>query len=137
MAVFRARAKDGDISQMITGSNKRGPDGGMRVYIGGKWLDPHASQTVINHSPDGFAWGYMGSGPAQLALAILLHYTNDVELSIRYYQRFKEEIIAPLPLEHFHLREGRVKKWIARVTGWEQPRVSKLRHKNAERPEQA
>jgi hypothetical protein len=26
-----------------------------------------------NHSPDGFEWGYHGSGPAQLALAILLH----------------------------------------------------------------
>ena len=24
-----------------------------------------------NHSPTGFAWGYLGSGPAQLALAIL------------------------------------------------------------------
>jgi Family of unknown function (DUF6166) len=26
---------------------------------------------IANHSPDGFEWGYGGSGPAQLALAIL------------------------------------------------------------------
>jgi hypothetical protein len=26
---------------------------------------------LYNHSPDGFEWGYGGSGPAQLALAIL------------------------------------------------------------------
>ena len=27
--------------------------------------------TVIQHSPDGFEWGYEGSGPADLALNIL------------------------------------------------------------------
>lgn len=27
---------------------------------------------VRNHSPDGFNWGYGGSGPSQLALAILI-----------------------------------------------------------------
>jgi hypothetical protein len=26
-----------------------------------------------NHSPDGFQWGYAGSGPAQLALALCVH----------------------------------------------------------------
>lgn len=36
-------------------------------------LDPHFSQQFRNHSPDGFEWGYGGSGPAQLALGILLH----------------------------------------------------------------
>jgi len=35
-----------------------------------------------NHSPDGFEWGYGGSGPAQLALAI--------------YQDFKLALIAAL-----------------------------------------
>lgn len=32
-------------------------------------LDPRLD--LRNHSPTGFAWGYGGSGPAQLALAIL------------------------------------------------------------------
>ena len=30
-----------------------------------------ARNDIINHSPDGFEWGYAGSGPAQLALAII------------------------------------------------------------------
>lgn len=35
-----------------------------RVWINGKELLPGRSQKIVNHSPDGFAWGYGGSGPA-------------------------------------------------------------------------
>lgn len=49
-----------------------------------------------NHSPDGFAWGYGGSGPAQLALAILAYLTDD-ETAQRHYQDFKEAHIATMP----------------------------------------
>ncbi len=45
------------------------------VFLNGEILRPLKSQQILNHSPDGFAWGYSGSGPAQLALAILLEYT--------------------------------------------------------------
>ncbi|GAJ01677.1 unnamed protein product, partial [marine sediment metagenome] len=40
-----------------------------KVWLNGKRLYPGKSQRVWNHSPDGFSWGYEGSGPAQLALA--------------------------------------------------------------------
>jgi hypothetical protein len=30
---------------------------------------------IVNHSPTGFAWGYSGSGSAQLAVAILADWT--------------------------------------------------------------
>jgi len=43
-----------------------------RVWLNGKELHPKRSQKVWNHSPDGFNWGYGGSGPAQLSLAICL-----------------------------------------------------------------
>jgi hypothetical protein len=33
---------------------------------------------VRKHSPDGFEWGYDGSGPAQLALALVLHHVGNV-----------------------------------------------------------
>lgn len=56
-------------------------------------LDPKPSQAIVNHSPDGFSWGHMGSGPAQLALAILLHSTNDPALSADLYQDFKREFV--------------------------------------------
>ncbi|MCI0534446.1 MAG: DUF6166 domain-containing protein [Verrucomicrobiales bacterium] len=41
------------------------------------------------HSPTGFAWGYGGSGPAQLALALLVHATGDSETALLHYQAFK------------------------------------------------
>lgn len=62
-------------------------------------LEPKDSQAVRNHSPDGFSWGYSGSGPAQLALAILLDYTEDVQQALQHYQEFKSHVIAALPQE--------------------------------------
>lgn len=67
------------------------------VLIDGKPLGPERSQAVWNHSPDGFSWGYGGSGPAQLALAILLHVTDDEEMSVRLHQAFKESYVSQWP----------------------------------------
>lgn len=68
------------------------------VFLNGRILTPDASQKVYNHSPDGFSWGYGGSGPAQLALAILLKASNgDEKYAMRNYQEFKRRVIAPLP----------------------------------------
>jgi hypothetical protein len=61
-----------------------------------KLLDPKPSQALRNHSPDGFEWGYAGSGPAQLALAILLDYTGDATTALDNYQDFKFAFIAGL-----------------------------------------
>lgn len=46
---------------------------GCEVYAeeGGKGYPLPLRLDLFNHSPDGFEWGYGGSGPAQLALAIL------------------------------------------------------------------
>jgi hypothetical protein len=60
-------------------------------------LTPRASQRLFNHSPDGFNWGYGGSGPAQLALAILLDLFGDDSLALSWYQPFKWAVIARLP----------------------------------------
>lgn len=57
-------------------------------------LDP--AHHIRNHSPDGFAWGYAGSGPAQLALALLVDASGDEELAAIAYQDFKREQIAVL-----------------------------------------
>ena len=47
-----------------------------------------------NHSPTGFAWGYAGSGPAQLALALVADATGDDGLAQRVYQEFKFKFVA-------------------------------------------
>lgn len=66
------------------------------VYINGKRLSPLPSQKLRNHSPDGFNWGYGGSGPAQLALAILNHFLP-AEVALKLYHSFKFKVIAALP----------------------------------------
>lgn len=50
---------------------------------------------LVNHSPDGFEWGYAGSGPAQLAFAILLD-AFDEKTARTWYQEFKDRKIATL-----------------------------------------
>ena len=74
-------------------------DNCREVTVDGKILDPKPSQKVWNHSPDGFNWGYGGSGPAQLALAILLAAGIRREDAVTVHQAFKWTFIAPLPRE--------------------------------------
>lgn len=70
----------------------------VEVDIGGQWTPLEPRFDVANHSPDGFEWGYSGSGPAQLALAILLTRIGR-EDALRSYQRYKEIVVARLPKE--------------------------------------
>jgi hypothetical protein len=63
------------------------------VTVDGEPIKPR--HDLRNHSPDGFAWGYGGSGPAQLALALLADLTDD-ETAQRHYQEFKWSFVAKL-----------------------------------------
>jgi hypothetical protein len=83
------------------------------VFIEGKLFSSTPSQKLRNHSPDGFAWGYHGSGPAQLVLALLLHFTGDAKFSLKNYQDFKCDVIAGLHYNSgFVLSAAVVEKWI-------------------------
>jgi hypothetical protein len=53
-----------------------------------------------NHSPDGFGWGYMGSGSAQLALALCADVTGDDARALAVYQQFKRRVISRLPRDN-------------------------------------
>ena len=75
-----------------------------RVWIDDRELLPERSLQVRNHSPTGFSWGYGGSGPAQMALALLLELTRGKQdLSLVWYQEVKWQIIAKLPQTDFTL----------------------------------
>jgi hypothetical protein len=50
-----------------------------------------------DHSPDGLSWGYAGSGPAQLALAMLMEVFDDWERVRPIYQHFKDHFVARIP----------------------------------------
>ena len=64
------------------------------VTVDGKPLNPR--HDLCNHSPDGFEWGYGGSGPAQLALALLADHLGNEPMALANYQAFKSEVIAGL-----------------------------------------
>jgi len=81
------------------------------IKLDGKTLSPAHSLKVFNHSPTGFNWGYGGSGPAQLALAILLTTTIE-DKAIRLYQDFKWQYVNPLPFNKDFKVEIDVEQWI-------------------------
>jgi|SRR5437868_6218661 hypothetical protein len=57
----------------------------------------HPRLDLWNHSPSGFEWGYAGSGPAQLALALLADHLDDDERAVDLHHGFKLAVIARLP----------------------------------------
>lgn len=59
--------------------------------------DSHKLFHKVYHSPDGFEWGYGGSGPADLALSILYDYLDhDFEMAWEYHQIFKQSFVAKI-----------------------------------------
>lgn len=89
-------------------------------------LDPNFS--LRSHSPSGFAWGYAGSGPAQLALAICADALGDDDRALAAYQTFKFRVIAYLPAGGWVLSEREVLEHLAaiereRVAVLDDPRV--------------
>lgn len=71
-------------------------------------LDPRLD--LVNHSPTGFEWGYGGSGPAQLALALLADATDD-EIALSRHQEFKDRSVALFPSINWVITRKEVKKW--------------------------
>ena len=79
-----------------------------------KILRPERSQAVKNHSPDGFNWGYAGSGPAQLALAILLEVTNDETQALTHYHDYERQVIASITSQttNWEIEEQKIIAWL-------------------------
>jgi hypothetical protein len=70
-------------------------------------LQPYLSE--VNHSPTGYAWGYGGSGPAQLAYAMLREVGLTPDEAQRWYQGFKFSVIGALDQkEGFSLTEPEI-----------------------------
>lgn len=77
----------------------------------------------VRHSPDGFSWGYAGSGPSELARCILLDHFNlpggtdadweSPRLPVSY-QRFKFDVIARLaPDQPWSISSQEIGEWVA------------------------
>jgi len=97
-----------------------------------------------NHSPTGFSWGYGGSGPAQLALAILVDYFKNKpkefvqdrlqetpfdkilepheRLAVQLYQDFKFKVIGRLTQDlAFTLTEAEVEQALTEILATRKP----------------
>jgi hypothetical protein len=74
------------------------------VTVDGRRLNPRFD--LWNHSPTGFEWGYGGSGPAQLALAILADHCGDDKQALNFYHRFKWKVVAEFPHRCWSLTSG-------------------------------
>jgi hypothetical protein len=85
---------------------------------------------VSYHSPDGFEWGYGGSGPADLALAILTDWfeedpvkvqtyartgEGDPSSAVIFHQQFKDKFIIGLPRTTWRIAGGSIKAWSSKI----------------------
>ncbi|MGB9963155.1 DUF6166 domain-containing protein (plasmid) [Halobacterium sp. MBLA0001] len=70
-------------------------------------LSPNRSLGLVRHSPARFDWGYTGSGPAQLACALLLDYTDNETVAQQHYIQFRNDVVSQLvcdgPADCWHL----------------------------------
>jgi len=102
------------------GSKEENQCGGLPIYArivnSDGSLDNKKIRHIVRHSPDGFQWGYGGSGPADAALSILTHFVNFDSPQFKeqietLYQRFKFDFIAQSPNNLYIEREG-ILKWL-------------------------
>lgn len=63
---------------------------------------------LANHSPDGFEWGYLGSGPAQLALALCADVLGTDAAALKVYQDVKQRLVSRIVGDTFRLTEDQV-----------------------------
>lgn len=70
-------------------------------------------QLIVLHSPTGMEFGYGGSGPADAALNVLIHFVNG-ETAWALHQKFKDDFIARLPREGGIITAEEVRAWLIR-----------------------
>lgn len=67
----------------------------------------------VYHSPTGFAWGYGGSGPADLAKSILWDYLGE-EPQSNLYQEFKWKFVAGWK-NKWQITGDEIKAWLPKI----------------------
>jgi hypothetical protein len=93
---------------------QRMPGGQARVTTpDGQELPPR--HDLRDHSPSGFEWGYAGSGPLQLGLALLAHAQADDEVALEHYRDFTRMIVATLPERDWSLTAAEIAEALASI----------------------
>ncbi len=96
---------------MKTFRGHRTPSRGAWATVDGLALPLHLE--LRNHSPTGFEWGYLGSGPHQLALAILAEVVG-ADVARQHYSDYCHEVIACLNPGPWRIGEQEVWEWLER-----------------------
>lgn len=78
------------------------------VQDGGREYELPPRLELRHHSPTGFEWGYCGSGPAQLALALVADATESSVCEPAVYQHVKRAVVARLPKDGWVLTAGEI-----------------------------
>lgn len=93
---------------------------------------------IVRHSPDGFEYGYGGSGPHDLALS-LLHATIGTTLADVYYNKFTDDIVSKVRREstEWYITHERITAWVDKVADhrWAKRTITKGRDAGADLPE--
>lgn len=84
----------------------------VQVYDGAVWEELDPRYDLRSHSPDGYEWGYGGSGPAQLALALLADALQRDRLAEWWYQDYKRAVVCGLPREGWDLTQESICRWV-------------------------
>lgn len=106
----------GEINHDIAYQGKRNPSTGRCEVQRKNGTDLPPCNDIYNHSPDGFNWGYGGSGPSQLALAITVDRLGADNPKIwDVYHDFKEEFIAPIQGDRLMLTEKEMSDYFAEL----------------------
>jgi hypothetical protein len=99
-----------------TVENERHEASGTKVVVidNGQERDLDLRLDVRDHSPTGFNWGYGGSGPAQLALAICCDCLGDkIGSDPVVYQQFKRDFVSGWDVE-WEIPEADIRAWAHR-----------------------
>lgn len=73
-----------------------------------------ARQDVLNHTSEGFEWGFVGSGPAQLALAILCDLVG-ASRAVPLHRAFERKVIAKIKDATWALSETQIGQAITEI----------------------
>jgi Family of unknown function (DUF6166) len=91
------RTQERGMQKLYVGRRDKNHNCTVRVIEDGdsRLLNPRLD--LFNHSPTGFEWGYGGSGPAQLALALLADALEADDTAVRFHQQLKRMLVARMP----------------------------------------
>ena len=82
----------------------------MKMY-NAQNLPPH----IVRHSPTGMSCGYLGSGPADLALSLLTDVLGK-KIAEKYYQDFKFDVVSKFD-DNWSINEIDIENWYISKSG--------------------